>query len=172
MTLPRFSKLQGEHTTDWPLVMAAQLCQFFQSRLSIWYFSDDRTKFSHGWTQRRHSLVAARTRKRPSRAGLALLGGRNERHKRKIWLLPHGILARVLPSAIQLSCSKRPRSTFTFTAVPDHMKDLKLWSLLLRRRTQQSINIQTAPMQITLQLKTRVAGNQTPDTFELISRTS
>ena len=172
MTLPRFSKLHGEHTTDWPLVMAARLFQLFQSRSSIWHYKDDRTEFSHGGTQRSHPLVISRTGERPAWAGLALLGGRNERHKRKIWLPPHGILARALPSAILLSCSKRPPSTFTFTAVPDHMADLKLWSLPSRRRTQQSINIQTAPMLITSQLKTRVAGNQTPDTFDLITRTS
>lgn len=58
---------------------------------------------------------------------------------------------------------------FTFTAVPDHMKDLQAMVAAFEKKNPTiHVNIQTAAYaDYFTKLKTRVAGNQTPDTFEL-----
>lgn len=58
---------------------------------------------------------------------------------------------------------------FTFTAVPDHMNDLKAMVTAFEKKNPTiHVNIQTAAYaDYFTKLKTRVAGNQAPDTFEL-----
>lgn len=68
-----------------------------------------------------------------------------------------------------LAASKITLNYFTFMAVPDHMKDLQAMVAVFEKKNPTiHINIQSASYNdYWTKLKTRVAGNQTPDTFEL-----
>lgn len=58
---------------------------------------------------------------------------------------------------------------FTFMAVPDHLKDLEAMVAVFEKKNPKiHINVQSASYDdYWTKLKTRVAGNQTPDVFEL-----
>ena len=58
---------------------------------------------------------------------------------------------------------------FTFTAVPDHMKDLQAMVAAFEKKNPTiHVNIQTAAYaDYFTKLKTRVAGNKTLDNFKL-----
>lgn len=94
-------------------------------------------------------------------------------NKRKIWAAG---IAGILVAGVGLVSNPAiaaPKKTtinfFTFTAVPDHMKDLKAMVAAFEKKNPTiHINIQSAAYaDYFTKLKTRVAGNQTPDTFEL-----
>lgn len=92
--------------------------------------------------------------------------------KRKIWAA--GIVGILVASVGLVSnpvvaASKTTINFFTFTAVPDHMKDLQAMVAAFEKKNPTiHINIQSAAYaDYFTKLKTRVAGNQTPDTFEL-----
>ena len=92
--------------------------------------------------------------------------------KRKIWAVG---IAGVMVASVGLvsnpvvAASKTTINFFTFTAVPDHMKDLQAMVAAFEKKNRTvHVNIQTASYaDYFTKLKTRVAGNQTPDTFEL-----
>lgn len=92
--------------------------------------------------------------------------------KRKIWAAG---IAGILVASVGLvsnpvvAASKQTINFFTFTAVPDHMKDLKAMVAAFEKKNPTiHVNIQTAAYaDYFTKLKTRVAGRQTPDTFEL-----
>lgn len=94
-------------------------------------------------------------------------------NKRKIWAAG---IAGILVASVGLVSNPAiaaPKKTtinfFTFTAVPDHMKDLKAMVAAFEKKNPTiHVNIQTAAYaDYFTKLKTRVAGNQAPDTFEL-----
>ncbi len=92
--------------------------------------------------------------------------------KRKIWAVG---IAGILVASVGLvsnpvaAASKTTINFFTFTAVPDHMKDLQAMVAAFEKKNPTiQVNIQSAAYaDYFTKLKTRVAGNQTPDTFEL-----
>lgn len=91
---------------------------------------------------------------------------------RKLWATG---IAGVLVASVGLvsnptvAASKTTINFFTFTAVPDHMKELKAMIAVFEKKNPTiHINIQSAAYDdYFTKLKTRVAGRQTPDTFEL-----
>lgn len=104
----------------------------------------------------------------------ALLGGKEMKgRKRKILAAAvTGVLAAsigVVSNPIVAAPKKITVNFFTFTAVPDHMADLKAMVAAFEKKNPTiRINIQSASYaDYFTKLKTRVAGNQTPDTFEL-----
>jgi multiple sugar transport system substrate-binding protein len=92
--------------------------------------------------------------------------------KSKIWAAG---IAGILVASVGLvsnpvvAASKTTINFFTFTAVPDHMKDLQAMVAAFEKKNKTiHVNIQTAAYaDYFTKLKTRVAGRQTPDTFEL-----
>jgi multiple sugar transport system substrate-binding protein len=93
-------------------------------------------------------------------------------NKRKIWAA--GIVGILVASVGLVSnpvvaASKQTINFFTFTAVPDHMKDLQAMVAAFEKKNPTiHVNIQSAAYaDYFTKLKTRVAGRQTPDTFEL-----
>lgn len=93
--------------------------------------------------------------------------------KSKIWAAGiAGILVAsvgLVSNPIVAAPKKTTVNFFTFTAVPDHMKDLQAMVAAFEKKNPTiHINIQSASYaDYFTKLKTRVAGNQTPDTFEL-----
>lgn len=93
-------------------------------------------------------------------------------NKRKIWAAG---IAGILVASVGLvsnpvvAASKQTINFFTFTAVPDHMKDLQAMVAVFEKKNPTiHINIQSAAYaDYFTKLKTRVAGGQAPDTFEL-----
>ena len=102
-----------------------------------------------------------------------LLGGKQMKGTtRKIWAA--GIAGILLTSLGLVSnptvaASKTTINFFTFTSVPDHVKDLAAMVTAFEKKNPTiHINVQSASYaDYFTKLKTRVAGNQTPDTFEL-----
>lgn len=93
-------------------------------------------------------------------------------NKKKIWAA--GIVGILVASVGLVSnpvvaASKQTINFFTFTAVPDHMKDLQAMVAAFEKKNPTiHVNIQSAAYaDYFTKLKTRVAGRQTPDTFEL-----
>ncbi|MBC7464121.1 MAG: sugar ABC transporter substrate-binding protein [Actinobacteria bacterium] len=92
---------------------------------------------------------------------------------RKIWAATvAGILVAGIGIASNPAVAAARKTTinfFTFTAVPDHMKDLQAMVAAFEKKNPTiHVNIQSASYaEYFTKLKTRVAGNQTPDTFEL-----
>ncbi|MDP1711396.1 MAG: sugar ABC transporter substrate-binding protein [Candidatus Nanopelagicaceae bacterium] len=91
---------------------------------------------------------------------------------RKLWAA--GIAGLLVASVGLVSnptfaASKTTINFFTFTAVPDHMTELKAMVAIFEKKNPTiHINIQSAAYDdYFTKLKTRVAGRQTPDTFEL-----
>lgn len=91
--------------------------------------------------------------------------------KRKIWAASIAglLIASVGLVSNSVAASKTTINFFTFTAVPDHMKDLQAMVTAFEKKNPTiHVNIQSASYaDYWTKLKTRVAGNQTPDAFEL-----
>lgn len=112
-------------------------------------------------------------RERPLRASTSLTKGEEmQGTKRKIWAA--GMIGLLIASVGLASnpvaaASKTTINFFTFTAVPDHMKDLQAMVAAFEKKNPTiHVNIQSASYNdYWTKLKTRVAGNQTPDAFEL-----
>ncbi len=102
-----------------------------------------------------------------------LLGGKQMKGiKKKIWVaaIAGALIATVgLIGNPTVAASKTTVNFFTFTSVPDHVKDLAAMVKAFEKKNPKiHINVQSASYaDYFTKLKTRVAGNQTPDTFEL-----